>query len=115
MDNLTRKQRSYWMSRVRSRDTKLEKTVRSALHRRGYRFRKHVRDLHGTPDVVFTRWKVVVFIDGDFWNGYRFDEWRGKLSDFWQDKIFAVRYVALGRVDRWRLWQRDSAATPHGK
>lgn len=86
-DNLTPEQRSYCMSRVKGRDTTLERIVRSELYKRGFRFRKHVKDLPGKPDVVFTKAKVVVFIDGDFWHGYRFSTWERKISDFWKTKI----------------------------
>jgi DNA mismatch endonuclease (patch repair protein) len=75
------------MSSVRNRDTELEVLVRSRLHRLGLRFKKHVRALPGTPDVVFTRVKVAVFIDGDFWHGYRFAGWRLTVSEFWRTKI----------------------------
>jgi DNA mismatch endonuclease (patch repair protein) len=75
------------MSRVKNRDTDIERLVRSELHRRGYRFRKHLRALPGTPDIVFPKPKVVVFIDGDFWHGYRFPQWEFTLSDFWRKKI----------------------------
>jgi len=90
-DNLTPEQRSYCMSRVRGRDTGLERMVRSALHRRGLRFKKHVRDLPGQPDIVFARAKVAVFIDGDFWHGYRFPVWEPKIPAFWQKKIAGNR------------------------
>jgi DNA mismatch endonuclease (patch repair protein) len=86
-DNLTKEQRSYCMSRVRGKDTSLEVRVRSALHRKGYRFRKHVRDLPGKPDIVFPRESLAVFIDGDFWHGWRFPQWRDNLSHAWQEKI----------------------------
>lgn len=75
------------MSRVKSKDTALEQLIRSELHSRGYRFRKHVKDLPGKPDVVFQAAKVAVFIDGDFWHGYRFPTWEQKLSNFWKKKI----------------------------
>lgn len=86
-DNLTPEQRSYCMSKVKGRDTSLERIVRSHLHRRGLRFRKHVRDIPGNPDIVFPRQRIAVFIDGDFWHGYQFPKWKHKLSDFWQKKI----------------------------
>ena len=86
-DTLTPKQRSYCMSQVKGKDTSIERVVRSELHRKGYRFRKHVKDIPGRPDVVFPRQKVLVFIDGDFWHGYRFPQWEGKLSPFWREKI----------------------------
>lgn len=75
------------MARVRSKDTDIEVAVRSALHRQGLRFRKHVKELPGSPDVVFPRAKVAVFIDGDFWHGYEFVKWKHRLSPYWQGKI----------------------------
>ena len=90
-DNLTKEQRSYCMSRVRGKDTSLEKRVRSELHARGYRFRKHVGALPGKPDVVFPTEKVAIFIDGDFWHGWRFPLWSGQLSEFWREKIEKTR------------------------
>lgn len=75
------------MSRVRNKDTKPESTLRSALHRRGCRFRKNVSALPGRPDVVFTRVRLAVFVDGDFWHGYRYQTWRDSLPSFWREKI----------------------------
>ena len=86
-DNLTPEQRSMCMARVRNRDTSLERVLRSAIHRRGLRFRKHVRSLPGTPDIVFVTAKVAVFIDGDFWHGWRFPLWKATASPFWREKI----------------------------
>ena len=60
--------RSAVMSRVRSSNTKLERRVRSLLHRLGYRFRLHRRDLPGTPDIVLPKHKAVVFVHGCFWH-----------------------------------------------
>lgn len=104
------------MSRVRSLDTGLERLVRSALHRRGLRFRKHVRDLPGRPDIVFRTAQVAVFLDGDFWHGYRFPLWQHKLSAFWRTKIAMNRardartFRRLRRMG-WtvvRVWQHSS-------
>lgn len=86
-DRLTPAQRSYCMSRVRGRDTDLERALRGALHKAGVRFRKHVAKLPGRPDAVFQKEKVAVFIDGDFWHGYRYPCWRRGLSPFWRTKI----------------------------
>ncbi|GEM90068.1 very short patch repair endonuclease [Oceanithermus desulfurans] len=114
-DNLTPEQRSYCMSRNKGKDTKLEMRVRSELHKRGYRFRKHVKELPGKPDVVFTKAKVAVFIDGDFWHGYRFPAWEHKVSDFWKQKINKNRerdrrnHRKLRRMG-WkvlRIWEHD--------
>ncbi len=91
MDNLTQKQRSYCMSRVKGKDTGLEKIVRTALHKKGLRFRKHNTKLPGKPDIVFVKAKVVVFLDGDFWHGYRFPQWEKTLAKFWRNKIGETR------------------------
>ena len=103
------------MSRIKSKDTRPETQVRSELHRRGFRFRKHLKELPGKPDIVFTKAKVVVFIDGDFWHGYRFPTWEHKVSDFWKTKISKNRERDAKNHRRlremgWtviRLWQHD--------
>ncbi len=70
MDVLTQKQRSYCMSRIRGKDTSIERTVRSELHKSGLRFRKHVRNMPGKPDIVLPKYKVVVHVRGCFWHGH---------------------------------------------
>ena len=114
-DNLTREQRSYCMSRVKGKDTGLETRVRSELHKRGFRFRKHLKELPGKPDIVFTRARVVVFLDGDFWHGYGFSAWQDTVSPFWKDKIAKTidrdrKYDHQLRDRGWtvlRLWQHE--------
>lgn len=114
-DNLTPEQRSYCMSRIKGKDTGLEVRVRSALHRRGLRFRKHVKELPGRPDIVFSKARVAVFVDGDFWHGYRFPSWEDTVSDFWKKKINknrerdAANHRRLRQME-WtviRLWQHE--------
>lgn len=103
------------MQNVKHYDTPLEVAVRSALHRKGYRFRKHVKNLPGKPDIVFPTRKVAVFIDGDFWHGYNFEATRDKLKPFWRDKIETnmardERNFALLREMGWtvlRLWGHE--------
>ena len=90
-DNLTPEQRSYTMSRVRVRDTALELKVHSALEEHSLTFTTHVIDLPGKPDIVFEEAKLVVFVDGDFWHGYRFPAWKNTLSPFWREKISKTR------------------------
>jgi len=68
MDTLTKEQRSWNMSRIRGRDTAIEVRLRSALHRLGFRFRKNVRGLPGTPDIVLPKYRTVVFVHGCFWH-----------------------------------------------
>jgi DNA mismatch endonuclease (patch repair protein) len=86
-DRLTKQQRSQVMSRIRGKDTTIELILRSALHRAGLRFRKNVKGIPGTPDIVFHRARLLVFVDGDFWHGYRFPQWGMSLSEFWQQKL----------------------------
>ena len=90
-DNLTPKQRSLAMSRVKQKDTDLEKIVRAELRKLGYRFKTNVKSLPGKPDVVFPTAKLAVFVDGDFWHGYRFPQWQHKLKLFWKRKITKTR------------------------
>lgn len=67
-DSLTPSQRSWNMSRIRSQNTKPERVVGSLLHRMGFRYRLYRRDLPGTPDIVFTKHKSVIFVHGCFWH-----------------------------------------------
>lgn len=114
-DNLSSEQRTKCMSRVRVRDTDIEKLVRGELHRKGLRFRKHCKHLPGKPDIVFPGCKVAVFIDGDFWHGYRFPVWAANMAPFWKTKISCnrerdQRNFRKLRAMGWkvlRLWQHE--------
>lgn len=105
----------YRMSRVGQKDTDLERSVRSRLHREGLRFRKHVKALPGVPDIVFSRARLAVFIDGDFWHGFELPRWRHSLSQYWIDKITRTmrrdrRNFAQLRRTGWkvqRVWGHD--------
>ena len=70
-DVFSKAKRSWIMSRVKGRDTKPEMVVRSVVHRMGFRFRLHRRDLPGNPDVVLPRYHEVIFVHGCFWHGHR--------------------------------------------
>jgi len=59
------------MARVKGRDTAPERIVRSIVHRLGFRFRLHVRSIHGTPDIVLPRHRKVIFVHGCFWHGHK--------------------------------------------
>jgi DNA mismatch endonuclease, patch repair protein len=67
----TKKQRSYNMSQIRSKNTKPEMLVRSWLHKQGYRFRLHDKKLPGKPDIVLKKYKTVIFVNGCFWHGHK--------------------------------------------
>ena len=71
MDRISKEHRSWNMSRIQSRDTKPEKTVRSILHGLGYRFRLHRKDLPGKPDIVLARYNSVIFVHGCFWHRHK--------------------------------------------
>lgn len=70
MDFLTSEARSERMSRIRSKDTKPEMVVRSYLHVRGLRYKVHVKELPGKPDIVFPSRKIAIFVHGCFWHGH---------------------------------------------
>lgn len=71
VDFVNSETRSRWMSRIRSADTQPELVVRRALHANGLRYRLHVRQLPGTPDIVLARFGVCVFVNGCFWHHHR--------------------------------------------
>ena len=71
MDIHDKKTRSYNMSRIKGKETKLEVVVRKYLFSEGFRYRKNVKDLPGTPDIVLPRYKTVIFVNGCFWHGHK--------------------------------------------
>jgi DNA mismatch endonuclease (patch repair protein) len=78
----------------RATDTEAEVLLRKTLHRMGLRFRKHVKNLPGRPDIVFVSARVVVFCDGDFWHGRNWRSLQQKLakgtnSTYWMEKLRA--------------------------
>lgn len=88
-DDLTPQQRSYCMSRIRSKDTKPEIVVRKIAHRLGCRFRLYRKDLPGKPDLVFPKLKKVIFVHGCFWHKHRCKFGRVKPStnsEYWGNK-----------------------------
>jgi len=68
MDIWSKEKRSQVMSHIHSKDTKPEMAVRSLLHRMGYRFRLHKRELPGCPDIVLPKYNCVIFVHGCFWH-----------------------------------------------
>ena len=99
-DTRTPEQRSRIMASVGSRDTGPEKTVRKLLHGMGYRYRLHVSNLPGRPDIVLPRYRKVIFIHGCFWHGHLGCSKSGRPKSnvsYWNEKIERNR-------------QRDSSA-----
>ena len=78
------------MSRIRSKDTQPELALRKALHMQGFRYRLHGAGLPGKPDLVFPRYKTVVFVHGCFWHrheGCRIATTPKSNTQFWTDKF----------------------------
>lgn len=87
-DVLTKEQRSYNMSRIRSKDTGAELRLRSMLRERGLRNYRIYYDLPGKPDIVFTKMKLVIFVDGCFWHKCPIDfVMPATRTEFWMKKI----------------------------
>lgn len=115
MDVLTKKQRSYCMSRIRGRDTGPELTLRRAAWAAGLRYRVKNK-LTGRPDIVFTSSHVAVFVDGCFWHGCPIHSVKPKTrASFWAEKIDRNRArdaVVKGALKRqgWTVlhfWEHD--------
>lgn len=81
--------RSRNMAAIRGTDTKPELIIRRGLHARGFRFRLHDRRLPGRPDLVFAKYKAVIFVNGCFWHGHDCNlfKWPKTREEFWRDKI----------------------------
>lgn len=93
VDHVSEKRRSWIMSKVRQKDTKPELTLRRALHRLGYRYRLHCRDLPGSPDIVFPSRRKVIFVHGCFWHGHgcRWGMLPKSRPEYWKPKIESNR------------------------
>lgn len=89
-DRLTPEKRSWNMSRIRGKDTSIEQLVRKDLFARGFRFRKNVKTLPGTPDIVLPKYRTAIFIHGCFWHrheGCKLAATPKSRAEFWQQKF----------------------------
>lgn len=88
-DNHTRESRHVNMSHIRSKDTKPEEIVRKYLFSKGLRYRKNVSQMPGKPDIVFRKYKTVVFVNGCFWHHHNCDRFKWPTSnvEYWIPKI----------------------------
>jgi DNA mismatch endonuclease (patch repair protein) len=89
MDIISEAHRSWNMAQIKSADTSPEVMVRSALHRRGFRFRKNVKDLPGKPDIVLPKYGTVIFVHGCFWHRHKCSRASTPKSNvlFWDAKF----------------------------
>ena len=98
------------MSGIRGVDTRPEWVIRSGLHRLGLRYKLHDRSLPGRPDLVLSKYRVVVFVHGCFWHGHdcRYFKWPRTRPEFWREKIVQnrnrdQRQIEQLRKDGWRV------------
>ncbi|MDR2284319.1 MAG: very short patch repair endonuclease [Sphingobacterium sp.] len=114
----TSKQRSYNMSRIRSKNSKPELILRKALWSRNIRFRLHDKSLPGRPDIVIKKYKLVIFVDGEFWHGF---DWKNNRERIKSNRLFWIPKIERNmqkdeRVNRalrdmgytvFRFWSQD--------
>ena len=114
-DVLTPEQRRLVMSRIRGKDTKPEMLLRRGLHGHGLRYRLHGADIPGKPDMVFPKYRAVVFVHGCFWHGHECSlfRWPKTRAAFWKTKINRNRErdrkaLAALKANKWRalvVWE----------
>ena len=117
-DIFTPEKRSWVMSRIRSKDTKIEKKTASLLRKNKIRYRRFP-NVFGSPDFVVEK-KLLVFCDGDFWHGYQYNRKKKPPKKFWRDKIERNmerdrKVTRRLRADGWhvvRLWEHDIETSP---
>lgn len=86
----TTPQRSKMMGKIRGKNTKPELAFRKALYKAGYRYRIDYKKIIGKPDIVLKKYKTVIFIDGEYWHGYNWQERKQNIKtnrEFWIPKI----------------------------
>ena len=117
-DVFSRKKRSWIMSRIRSKNTSIDRKMRDMLSGMNVRFEMYP-DLFGRPDFQVGK-RVLVFCDGDFWHGYRYAEKKRPAKKYWREKIEGNmrrdRKVSRRlRRDGWsvlRIWEHDIKKKP---
>lgn len=120
MDDLTPEQRKKNMQHIRSKDTKIEVTLRKALWAKGYRYRKNYDALPGKPDIALTKYQIAIFCDGEFFHGKDWEIRKPKIMEgnnpeYWVPKIernierdhendLALQYLGWTVI---RFWGKD--------
>lgn len=122
-DVVSAAKRSQMMAGIRAKDTQPEMIIRRALHARGFRYRLHAKNLPGKPDLVFPRYRSVLFVHGCFWHSHQCSLFKmpSTRTEFWESKLKKNRendvkareeLVRLG----WRVtevWECELRATRH--
>ena len=102
-DRMTPEQRHDCMASIHSEDTRPEQAVRRELWHRGYRFRKYVRTLPGTPDIVLPKYRTCIFVNGCFWHGHKGCSkfvMPKTRTEFWANKIARNQERDLVNIQR---------------
>ena len=110
--------RSYNMSRIKGKNTKPEMLVRKFLHKNGFRYRLHVKDLPGKPDIVLPKYKTVIFVHGCFWHGHegcakatlpttRREWWEAKINGNIRNDDNAITALKAAGWNVIVVWQCD--------
>ena len=114
----TTEQRSKIMKQIKSKTTIPEIMLSKSLWRNGFRYRKNYSKLPGKPDIVISKFRIAIFVDGEFWHGYNWEEKKKRIAtnrDYWipkiekniqRDKINNQRLAEMG----WtviRFWEQD--------
>ncbi len=89
MDVVNKQKRSEMMSGIKGKDTRGELAIRKGLHKLGFRYQLHRKDLPGKPDLVFPKYNAVIFVNGCFWHAHNCHlfKWPSSRPEFWQEKI----------------------------
>lgn len=118
MDRHTPIQRKRNMQAVKSKGSKIEKTLGRAIWKKGFRYRKNVKSIFGKPDFVFRKYKIVIFCDSEFWHGKDWETKKYEIKsnqDFWYKKIERniLRDIEVNKklkIDGWtvlRFWGKE--------
>ncbi|NTD96368.1 very short patch repair endonuclease [Agrobacterium tumefaciens] len=125
MDAFTTVATSRAMAGIKAKDSRPEKILRKALWRENIRFRLHVSSLPGKPDLFLAKYKLAIFVDGDFWHGYQWEKRKEQLKsnrEFWISKIernifrdmnVNAKLQELG-VSVMRFWEHDIRKSVNG-
>lgn len=91
-DIFSKEKRSDIMSRIKSKNSRIERDVFSYLRKNKVSFQKHNRKIFGCPDITVLSKKSVVFVDSDFWHGWQYPRWQHKITNpFWKKKLESNR------------------------
>jgi len=105
---MTPEQRHKNMSHIRSKDTSIEMVLRKALWRKGYRYRKNLKSLPGSPDIAITKYRIAIFCDSEFFHGKDWDELKLRLENG-NNSVYWVRKITRN-MERDRENERDLAS-----